>query len=122
MNSKKTTFLAGFIFSILSLILLAGVGLPAPAVRADLPDRNTPTPAPAPDSGGDEKDSATVGAWIQLRLSGAPAGGWSGKQRRRLGRCSGLARAAAAEYALAGSVPTTPAVAYPLPFFVLKLS
>ena len=82
MNRNQTTFFA-FMFSILGLILLAGVGLPVPAVRADLPNRNTPTPAPQQDSGddkNDKKDNAPIGAWINLQAAGAPVGGWSGVQ------------------------------------------
>jgi len=77
MNSNRTIFLAGIMFSVLCLTLLVGAVLPVPTVEAGLPGRDTPTPAPLPGASDDKKDNTPVGAWIELQVSGASSGAWS---------------------------------------------
>lgn len=78
MNRNRTIFLGGIIFGALCLTLLVwAILLPVPTIKADLPSRDTPTPAPQPGAGDDKKDNTPVGAWIELQASGASSGAWS---------------------------------------------
>jgi hypothetical protein len=74
MNSNRTIFLVGIMFSVLCLSLLVWAVLPVSTVEAGLPSRDTPTPAPQPGGGDDKKDNTPVGAWIELQAS---SGTWS---------------------------------------------
>jgi hypothetical protein len=77
MIRKKEQTTIGLIFIVLLVGLLGWTVLPAPVVEAGLPARETPTPTPRPDSGGNKKDNAPVGAWIEVQVLGAPTGAWS---------------------------------------------
>jgi hypothetical protein len=81
MTRKKEQTLLSLALVILFIGLLMGAVLPAPVAEAGLPNRDTPTPVPHPDSGDDKKDNTPVGAWIALQVSGtpdgAPSGAWS---------------------------------------------
>ena len=57
--------------------LLVLAGLPAPRAEAGptLPPRDTPTPVPPRDD--EDDDDRPVGAYIELRVPGAPAAAWA---------------------------------------------
>jgi hypothetical protein len=66
---------------ITGLALMLGLGLlysNQPALAGPgLPSRDTPTPKPHRDHEDDESSSLPAGAYIELHMSGAPAGSWA---------------------------------------------
>lgn len=71
--TRRATILA-FVLS-LGVVLLArgGAGLAAPAALPPRPPIPTPLPPPATPT----RVPTAAGAWIELRVAGAPAGAWS---------------------------------------------
>jgi hypothetical protein len=77
MTQKREHTLIKMVFAAIFIGLLAWAVLLAPVAEAGLPARDTPTPAPVSKDKDKEDNDGSVGAWLELQASGAPAGVWS---------------------------------------------
>ncbi len=80
MSNKRYQSILWFMMSFMFVAVVLVSGLLTPAVsQADLPDRDTPTPASSGNAGddGDSDDSSPLLSYIELFASSAPAGAWS---------------------------------------------